>query len=118
LAKVNIHTFAAVRDIEKYGEVKGLDMANFMPKYAFPQMRESDLFIVEFSEKGVGLGMGAAFCFANNIPVYIVAKTGSDISTTINSVAEKVIFYDTMDDISRQFQELIENNQLKTNPNI
>lgn len=113
LAKVNIHTFVAVRDIEKYGAVQGLDMQNFMPKYAFPEMETSNLMVIEYSEAGAGLGMGADHAYCHSVPLYLVAKTGSKISTTVNSVAEKVIFYDTYDDITKAFQEMIDNNELK-----
>jgi len=114
LAKLNIYTFVAVRDVEKYGEVKDLDMANFMPKYAFPEMETSDIMVIEYSEAGAGLGMGADHAYCYGVPVYLIAKTGSKISTTVNSVAEKVIFYDTFDDITKAFKELIDNNELKT----
>jgi len=117
LSPLNIHTFVAVRDIEKYGEVKGLDMAHFMPKYTFPEMETSDIMIIEYSEAGAGLGMCADHAYCNNVPLYLIAKNGSKISTTVNSVAEKVIFYDDINDITKAFQELINNGELKTNPN-
>jgi len=117
LAPLDIHTFVAVRDIEKYGEVKGLDMAHFMPKYTFPEMETSDIMIIEYSEAGAGLGMCADHAFCNNVPLYLIAKTGSKISTTVNSVAEQVIFYDDIKDITKAFKELIDNGELKTNPN-
>ena len=117
LAKVNIHTFAAVRDIEKYGTVNGLDMAHFMPKYAFPEMEACDIMIIEYSEAGAGLGMGADHAYCNGVPLYLIAKRGSKISTTVNSVAEKVIFYEEISDITEKFKKLIDNNELKTNPN-
>lgn len=116
LAKLNIHTFVAVRDIEKYGEVKGLDMAHFMPKYTFPEMESSDIMVIEYSEAGAGLGMCADHAYCHDVPLYLIAKRGSKISTTVNSVAEKVIFYDEVSDITQAFQELIDRNELKTNP--
>lgn len=114
LAKVNIHTFCAVRDIEKYGKVTGLDMDKFMPKYVFPEMEISDIMIIEYSEAGAGLGMGADHAYCNGIPLYLIAKRGSKISTTVNSIAEKVIFYDEIGDITEEFRKLMENNELKT----
>ena len=117
LAPLNIHTFVAVRDVEKYGEVKDLDMAHFMPKYTFPEMETSDIMIIEYSEAGAGLGMCADHAFCNNVPLYLIAKNGSKISTTVNSVAEKVIYYDTFEDITNSFKELLENGELKTNSN-
>jgi len=107
LAPLGIETFCVARDIEKYGTVKGLDYANFMPKYAFPNIEKSDLMIVEFSEKGVGLGIGACHAYDSHIPLYIIAKTGSDISPTINSLATKVIYYDNYDDLTKQFKQII-----------
>ena len=116
LAKLNIHTFVAVRDIEKYGEVKGLDMAHFMPKYTFPEMETSDIMVIEYSEAGAGLGMCADHAFCHKVPLYLIAKRGSKISTTVNSVAEKVIFYDEVSDITAEFKKLIDNGELMTNP--
>jgi len=115
LEKLNIHTFTAARDIQKYGEVKELDMANFMPKYVFPEIETSDIIIIEYSESGAGLGMVADHAYCHNIPLYLIAKKGSNISKTVNSVAEKVIFYDDINDITNEFKKLIDNNELKTN---
>lgn len=114
LKKINIHTFVAVRDIEKYGEVKGLDMEKFMPKYTFPEMEISDIMIIEYSESGAGLGMCADHAYCHGVPVYLIAKRGSNISTTVKSVAEKVIFYDEISDITESFKKIMENNELKT----
>ena len=116
LAKLNIHTFVCVRDIEKYGKVKGLDMDHFLPKYAFPEMETSDIMIIEYSEAEAELGIGADHAYCHGVPLYLIEKRGSKISTTINSVAEKVIFYDQVSDITKEFQKLINNNELKTNP--
>lgn len=113
LKPLGIETFVAARDVEKYGEATGLDMANFMPKYAFPEIEKSDLMIVEFSEKGVGLGIGACHAYDSGVPVYLIAKPGSDISTTINSIATGVIFYEDYDDLKLQFKKLIEDGELK-----
>lgn len=113
LAKVDIHTYLLVRDVEQYGKVE-IDEANIMPTYAFPGIKSSDIMLIEFSEKGVGLGIGAGFAYANGVPIYIIAKTGSDISVTMNSLAEKVIFYDKPDELTDKFGQLISNNQLKT----
>ena len=35
-----------------------------MKDYAFPAMLDCDCNIIEFSEKGVGLGMNGGFCYA------------------------------------------------------
>ncbi len=109
LNKAGIENYVMARDCEKYGEFpipKGL---NLMPDFAFPKMAESDILIVEFTEKGVGLGMGAGFAYALDKPIYVIAKTGSDISSTMQSVAREIIFYDKPEDLTPRFKEISKN---------
>ena len=42
-----------------------------------------------------------------NIPIYIIAKTGSDISSTIGGLAKEIIFYDKPEDITEKFKEIL-----------
>ena len=77
-----------------------------MIDYAFPAMKQCDMLIVEFSEKGVGLGIGAGYAYAIGLPIYVIAKTGSDISLTISNLAKEVVFYDNYEDITKKFLEI------------
>lgn len=104
LKKASIENFVLVRDVEKYGEVHLKD-SEIMPR-AFIEMEKSDMLIVEFSEKGVGLGIGAGYAYAKNIPIYVIAKTGSDISSTINGLAKEVMFYDKPEELTEKFKKL------------
>lgn len=67
------------------------------------------MLIVEFSEKGVGLGIGAGYAYAIGLPIYVIAKTGSDISLTMQNLAKEVIFYDNINDLTEKFKELMNN---------
>lgn len=107
LQRAGIKTFVFARDIEKYGTVTLPPDAKLMPDYAFPAMRSCDLLIVEFSEKGVGLGIGAGYAYAIGLPIYIIAKTGSDISPTLCSLARQVIFYDSPDELTPKFLDAV-----------
>ncbi len=91
LLKAGIKNTVMARDVEKYGEATLPKGKKLMIDYAFPAMKASDMIIIEFSEKGVGLGIGAGYCYANNVPIYVIAKTGSDISLTMENLATKVI---------------------------
>ena len=106
LKNAGIENFVMIRDVEKYGEVE-VSSKSLMAEYAFPEMEKCDMLIVEFSEKGVGLGVGAGYAFAKNIPIYIIAKTGSDISSTIGGLAKEIIFYDKPEDITEKFKEIL-----------
>lgn len=106
LLKAGIQNVVMARDVEKYGKANLPEGAKLMPDYAFPAMKECDMLIVEFSEKGVGLGIGAGYAYAIGLPIYVIAKTGSDISLTMSNLAKKVIFYDKPENLTEEFQNI------------
>lgn len=106
LLKAGIENVVMARDVEKYGEAILPEGTKLMIDYAFPAMQQCDMLIVEFSEKGVGLGIGAGYAYAIGLPIYVIAKTGSDISLTMNNLAKKVIFYDDPKELTEKFMEL------------
>lgn len=106
LLAAGIENIVMARDVEKYGEASLPEGAKLMVDYAFPAMKQCDLLIVEFSEKGVGLGVGAGYAYAIGLPIYIIAKTGSDISLTMSNLAQKVIFYNDPQELTQKFREL------------
>ncbi len=97
LEKAGLDVVALVRDYENWGEVK------FSPqelmKLAFKLIIESDFVILEFSEKGVGLGVEAGYAFAKGIPIIVIAREGSDVSNTIRGISQKIIFYNEPQDL-------------------
>ena len=97
------------RDVEKWGKAKIPESKTLMRDYAFPAMQRCDCNIIEFSEKGVGLGMNGGYCYAIGKPIYVIAKTGSDISTTMANIAKKIIFYDKPEDLIKPFAEIAKN---------
>lgn len=97
------------RDVEKWGNANIPEGKALMRDYAFPAMLQCDCNIIEFSEKGVGLGMNGGFCYAANKPIYVIAKTGSDISTTMANVAAEIIFYDKPEDLIEPFKRIVNN---------
>lgn len=115
LNKAGITITLMARDVEKWGKAKIPEGKTLMTDYAFPAMRQCDCNIIEFSEKGVGLGINAGYCYAIGKPVFVIAKTGSDISTTISNLAAKVIFYDSPDDLIEPFKQIVADfNMFKT----
>lgn len=107
LNKAGIEITLMARDVEKWGDAYIPENKTLMKDYAFPAMLQCDCNIIEFSEKGVGLGINAGFCFANGKPIYIIAKKNSDISTTISNVATDIIFYDKPEDLVKPFERIV-----------
>ena len=97
------------RDVEQWGKAEIPTNKTLMTDYAFPAMRQCDCNIIEFSEKGVGLGMNGGYCYAAGKPIYVIAKKGSDISTTMANVAKEVIFYDKPEDLIEPFRKIVKN---------
>lgn len=104
LQQNGIEAFCFVRDIEKYGKVK-FKPENLMSK-ALEYIKNSDLLIVELTEKGVGIGIEAGYAHAMNIPIITIAQKGSDISTTLRGISKKVAFYDNPEDLVKIFKNI------------
>jgi len=104
LQNAGFNSVVMIRDYEKWGKVK------FTPeelmKLTFKLIDESELLIVEFSEKGVGLGIEAGYAYAKNKPIIVVAKKDSDISTTLRGISKEVFFYDKPEELTEKFNDL------------
>lgn len=97
-------TTVMIRDYEEWGNKR------YSPKelmeLTFRLIGESDLLVIEFSEKGVGLGIEAGYAYSKGIPIIVVAKKGSDISDTLRGLAKEVIFYDNPEELTGRFKAL------------
>ncbi|MBP3707398.1 MAG: Maf family protein [Clostridia bacterium] len=109
LNKAGIEITLMARDVEKWGQAFIPEGKALMRDYAFPAMMQCDCNIIEFSEKGVGLGMNGGFCYAAGKPIYVIAKTNSDISTTMANIATEIIFYDKPEDLVEPFKRIVKN---------
>lgn len=97
LMKFGIETVVMARDFEKWGEVK-FTPQELMEK-TFQEIDSSDILVIEFSEKGVGLGIEAGYAYAKQKPIFVIAKKGSDISSTLEGIAKEIIFYKQPEDL-------------------
>lgn len=107
LNKAGVEITLMARDVEKWGQSVIPKGKTLMRDYAFPAMMQCDCNIIELSEKGVGLGINGGFCYAVGKPIYVIAKTNSDISTTIANIATEIIFYDTPEDLVKPFTRIV-----------
>ncbi len=85
------------RDYEKWGEKK-FSPEDLMTE-TFKEMDSADFLVIEFSEKGVGLGIEAGYAYAKRKPIIVIAKEGSDISSTLRGIAKEIILYKNAEDI-------------------
>ncbi len=102
LTEAGIQTIVMARDYEKWGKV------HFLPeelmKLTFELIDKTEMLIIEFSEKGVGLGIEAGYAFAKKIPIIVIAKEGSDISNTLKGISKEIIFYNNPKELANKFK--------------
>lgn len=66
---------------------------------SFSRIDESDALIIEFSRKGVGLGIEAGYAYAIGKPVYVIAFSDSTIPKTLSSIATEIVYYKNLDEL-------------------
>ena len=98
-------TVCIARDIEKWGQVE-LSPHELMRR-TFAEIDSSNLLVVDLTEKGVGLGIEAGYAYAKQIPIVVIARKGSDISTTLQGIAQKLFLYDEFEDLADFFEDTI-----------
>ncbi|MEK7554296.1 MAG: nucleoside 2-deoxyribosyltransferase [Patescibacteria group bacterium] len=99
LHTAGLETVVMVRDYEKWGAVK-MTPQEFMP-LALRAIDDCDVFIADFSEKGVGLGIEAGYAYARKKPIIVIAKEGVEISDTLKGISKQVIFYTKPEDLAK-----------------
>ena len=104
LEKNGFETVCITRDIEKWGQVK-LSSPELM-KETFAEIDSSHLIVVDLTEKGVGLGIEAGYAHAKEIPIVVIARKGSDISTTLQGIARKLFLYEEFEDLARFLKDM------------
>jgi len=97
IKKAGFNVFVVVRDVEAWGEIK-LTPQELM-RVSFAHLKESNICILECSEKGVGLGVEAGYAHALGIPVLILARKGVDISTTLKGLASSIVHYEHVSEV-------------------
>ncbi len=104
LRRADIQTVCMASDIEKWGAVR-LSLQELMAK-TFAEIDNSQLVILEVSEKGVGLGIEAGYAVAKGKQLVVLIKEGYELSGTMQGIANLVIFYNDPEEIISQLKNL------------
>lgn len=92
LERYGCETVCVARDLEAWGQVT-LAAGDLMRR-TFALLESCDLVVVELTEKGVGVGIEAGYARARGIPIIALARTGCDISATLQGIARQVLWYE------------------------
>jgi nucleoside 2-deoxyribosyltransferase len=92
------HTVTCVvRDFEDWG-AKTFEPRELLHR-AFSVIEDSDLVLIEATEKGMGVGIEAGFSFARGKPIITISKNEIDISVNLRSLSKKTIIYSDVEEI-------------------
>ncbi len=101
LEKNSITSSCVVRDMEKWGTVE-YELRGLMEK-ALGEIASCDIVVIEFTEKGIGLGIEAGYAFAKGIPIITIAKEGSEISNTLMGISKSIFIYKDFSELADFF---------------
>lgn len=104
--KLNIHN-----------NVDSKEYDDFITKYIFAKIISSDIMFVKYDERDLKSVICMDHAFCHNVPVYLFAKKGNNVTKEIESLCEKVIYYNEINDVISEIKKLMKNGELKTNPN-
>ncbi|MFA5763313.1 MAG: nucleoside 2-deoxyribosyltransferase [archaeon] len=79
---------------------------NELMKITFEAINSCDAMVIEFSEKGVGLGIEAGYAYSKNIPIFVIAKTNSDISDTLKGISKEIFIYNNLNELNDFFSRI------------
>ena len=98
--RFNLEVYAFVFDFnEKVNDKKLMDRA-------LAKVDESDVVIVELSNRSVGVGIEAGYAKAKGKPVVYLHKKGTEIKQTMNGIADVVITYEDTKNLINQLSDL------------
>ncbi|HEY88884.1 MAG TPA: nucleoside 2-deoxyribosyltransferase [Thermoflexia bacterium] len=106
LTAAGIASVCITRDVEHWGEMY------FSPeglmRLSFAKIEQSELIIVDLTEKGVGLGIETGYAHARGIPIITIARQGADISETLRGISTEVFCYASYADLRPFFKRVNE----------
>ena len=106
LEKNGWEVFCVVRDLEHWGQT-AFGPPELM-RLSLTAIDNSDLVIVELSEKGIGVGIEAGYAYARQIPVITLARRGADISESLRGISAAVLAYGDLAEVGAFLTELKE----------
>jgi 2'-deoxynucleoside 5'-phosphate N-hydrolase len=103
LEQAGYEPLCVVRDLEHWGQTT-FDSPVLM-RNTFRLMESCDVAVIDLAEKGVGVGIEAGYACARGQPVVAIAPLGSDISTTLQGIANAVYSYADYSALTTFFQK-------------
>ena len=104
LTVCGFETVCMRRDIEQWGAV-ALSPREHMVA-TFDAIRSCQMLVIDVTEANVGVGIEAGYAYAHSVPVFTIAREGTEISTTLDGLSSGIGFYRDLQDLRSCFTQL------------
>lgn len=90
--------FSFIRDVENYRKV--FDNPKDLMKRSEDEIKKSDALLIDMTNKPTGRAIEAGMAYALGKKIIAIMKKGTQIKDTTRGIADTIIEYDVIDDIS------------------
>lgn len=97
--------FSFIRDVENYQKI--FDAPKELMKRSEDEIKKSDVLLIDMTDKPTGRAIEAGMAYSLNKKIIAIMKRGTQIKDTTRGVAEAIIEYDAIDDISDGLKEVL-----------
>src|SRR3989344_1343067 len=90
--------FSFIRDVENYQKV--FDNLRDLMERAEDEIKKSDVLLIDMTDKPTGRAIEAGMAYSLGKKIIAVMKRGTQIKDTTKGIADVIIEYDVIEDIS------------------
>lgn len=96
--------FCFIRDVENYQQIFN-NPKNLMQR-SKKEIEKSDALLIDMTDNPTGRALEAGIAYALNKKIVVIMKKGTKIKDTTKGIADLIIEYEKIEDITQKLKEL------------
>jgi nucleoside 2-deoxyribosyltransferase len=97
--------FCFIRDVENYEKI--FDDPKELMQRALKEIKKSDALLIDMTDKPTGRMIEVGIAYSLGKKIIVIMKKGTKVKDTTKGVAEVIIEYDQIEDISEKLKKFI-----------
>lgn len=97
--------FSFIRDIENYQKI--FDNPKDLMKRSKEEIQKSDALLIDVTDKPTGRAIEAGMAYSFGKKIVVIMKKGTKIKDTTKGIADIIVEYDEIEDISEGLKEIL-----------
>lgn len=102
---VGFEDFSFIRDVENYQKI--FDNPKDLMKRSEEEIKKSDALLIDMTEKPTGRAIEAGMAYSFGKKIIVIMKRGTKIKDTMKGIADIIVEYDEIEDISEGIKEIL-----------